>query len=191
MAQHGAGERLAALLLPFRRVVDDEAGPGHELGWWFTDAPPAVVREALALVRKPPGERPNDQPPEEWLVTQAACRGGVLAGFAAPAGPASPRMSVDAIIVPRTQAGDLASEIARLWPLEDGGSALDLAIVGGFASMDAERPCWRCPARSSVPGAPMPLTGLTPRSAASGGTEPATRTPDRHLRLLTQLFSHP
>jgi hypothetical protein len=143
MAEHEAGERLARPLLPYRRrEADDGGSPGHELGWWFTDAPPAVVREALALVSKPPGERPNDQPPEEWLVAQAARRAGMLAGFAAPAGPASPRMRVDAVIVPCSQAGELASEIARLWPLDDGGTALDLAVVEGFASMDAERPCW-------------------------------------------------
>lgn len=145
MAEHEAGERLARLLLPFRRELDDEDGPGPELGWWFTDAPPAVVREALALVSKLPGERPNDQPPEEWLVAHAARRDGILAGFAAPAGPASPRMQVDAIIVPCSQAAELASEIARLWPLEDGGTALDLVVVEGFSSMDAERPCWQMP----------------------------------------------
>jgi hypothetical protein len=80
MAEHEAGERLSRLLLPYRRRdADDGNSPGHELGWWFTDAPPAVVREALAFVSKPPGERPNDQPPEEWLVAQAAGRAGVLA----------------------------------------------------------------------------------------------------------------
>jgi hypothetical protein len=122
MAEHGAGERLARLLLPYRRhEADDGGSAGHELGWWFTDAPPAVVREALALVSKSPGERPNDQPPEEWLVAQAARRAGVLAGFAAPAGPAGPRMRVAAVIVACSQAGELASEIARLWPLDDGG----------------------------------------------------------------------
>lgn len=77
------------------------------MGWWFTGAPPDVAREALTLA--PPGERPNDQPPEAWLVTQAERRDGVLAGFAAPAGPASPRMRVDTIIVPCLQATDLAS----------------------------------------------------------------------------------
>jgi len=107
-----------------------------------TNAPADVVREALTLVQAVAGERPNDQPPEDWLVAQAARREGVLAGFAAPAGPASPRMRVDAIIVPCAQAGDLAGQIARLWPLDDGGTALDLAVVEGFASMDADRRLW-------------------------------------------------
>jgi hypothetical protein len=51
-------------------------------------------------------------------------------------------MRVDAIIVLCSQAEDLASEIARLWRLDGGGTALGLAVVEGFASMDAKRPCW-------------------------------------------------
>jgi hypothetical protein len=70
-------------------------------------------------------------PPQEWLGTQAELRDGRLAGFVAPAGPASPRMRVDAIIVPCPQAEDLADQIARVWPVDDGGTALDLAVVEG------------------------------------------------------------
>ena len=66
--------------------------PDHVVGWWFTEAPPDIVREALALVQAVAGERPNDPPPQEWLVAQAERRGGVLAGFAAPAGAASRRI---------------------------------------------------------------------------------------------------
>jgi hypothetical protein len=66
----------------------------------------------------------------------------VLAGFVAPKGPDSPRMRVDAIIVPCAQADDLAGEIARLWPVEGYGTALDLALVEGLASRDAQRPLW-------------------------------------------------
>lgn len=147
MVKHDAGDRLAELLLPYcRREIEDDGGPNHENGWWFTDAPPAAIREALTLViDKLPGERPNDQPPEEWLVAQAERRSGVLAGFVAPKGPASPRMRVDAIIVPRDQAEELADEIARLWPVEDYGTALGLAIVEGFASADSERHEWDMP----------------------------------------------
>jgi hypothetical protein len=87
----------------------------------------------------------NDQPPEEWLVAEAERHGGVLAGFVAPRGPASPRMRVDAIIVPCSQAEDLATEIARLWPVEDYGSALDLALVEGLAHVDAGRHLWEAP----------------------------------------------
>ncbi len=146
MPGHEAGDRLARLLLPYcRRKLEDVDGPDNEVGWWFAGAPPDVAREALALVHAVAGERPNDQPPEEWLVAQATHRGGVLAGFVAPARPASPRMRVDAIIVPCSQAEDLASEIARLWRLDDGGTALDFAIVEGLACMDADRRVWGMP----------------------------------------------
>ncbi|HEY5985872.1 MAG TPA: hypothetical protein VIV12_05725, partial [Streptosporangiaceae bacterium] len=36
-------------------------------------------------------------------------------------------------------------EIAKLWPLGDGGTALDLAFVEGFASRDADRRLWGMP----------------------------------------------
>jgi hypothetical protein len=135
MTQHEAGDRLAKILLPYcRREIEDEDGPDHETGWWFTAAPPDVTQEALSLAAdRTPGMGANDQPPEEWLVAEAERRGGVLAGFVAPRGPASPRMRVDAIIVPCSQAEDLATEIARLWPVEDNGTALDLAVVEGLA----------------------------------------------------------
>ncbi len=51
-------------------------------------------------------------------------------------------MRVDAIIVPCSQAEDLAGEIARLWPVDGYGTSLDLAVMEGFASMDAGRPLW-------------------------------------------------
>jgi hypothetical protein len=133
MTGQKTGDRLAWLLLPYRvREHDDAEEPDHEAGWWFRDAPPEVMREALKLVHMPPGcERPNDQPPEEWLVVQASCRGGVLA---------------DAIIVPVAQADDLAKEIARLWPVDHGAcTALDLAIVEGLATSDATRHLWDAP----------------------------------------------
>jgi|HubBroStandDraft_6_1064221.scaffolds.fasta_scaffold829751_1 hypothetical protein len=149
VTQHQAGDEVARLLLPYcrREILEDGYGPDHESGWWFTDAPPEVTREALALtVDRDPGMRPNDQPPEEWLVAEAERRGGVLAGFVAPKGPGSPRMRVDAIIVPCSQAEDLAAEIARLWPVEDYGTALgtalDLAIVEGLVKVTATRHEW-------------------------------------------------
>ena len=147
MTGHEAGDRLAEILLPYcRREIGDPDAPDHETGWWFTDAPPGVARQALSLaVDWTPGMRANDQPPEEWLVEEAERRGGVLAGFAAPKGPASPRMRVDAIIVPSAQAEDLASEIARLWPVEGYGTALDLADVEGLASTKAGRHLWVAP----------------------------------------------
>ena len=140
MTEHEAGDRLARLLLPYCRRA---GGPDHESGWWFTDAPPDVTREALTMViDKMPGERPNDQPPEEWLVAQAEHRHGVLAGFVAPTGPDSPRMRVDAIIVPCSQADDLADQIASHWPVDGYGTALDLAVVEGLATVNADRPVW-------------------------------------------------
>lgn len=146
MTEQNAADRLASILLPYCRLELEEEGPDHELGWWFAGAPPEVVREALTLVIYwEPGERPNDQPPGEWLVEQAERRGGVLAGFAAPKGPDSPRMRVDAIVVPCSQAEDLAGEIARLWPVEGYGTALDLAEVEGLKRSDASRREWHAP----------------------------------------------
>jgi len=145
MTEQDAGDRLAQILLPYcrREILEDPGGPDHEGGWWFTAAPPEVTREALSLsIYWTPGQRPNDQPPEEWLVEQAERRGGALAGFVAPKGPESPRMRVDAIIVPSSQAEDLAAQIARLWPVEGYGTALDLAVVEGLASRDADHRQW-------------------------------------------------
>src|SRR5215472_7002457 len=66
MTEHDAGDRLARLLLPYRRRGSEDAdGPDHRVGWWFTDAPPGVTREALSLVDTTRARRPNDQPPEE------------------------------------------------------------------------------------------------------------------------------
>jgi hypothetical protein len=143
MTEHDAGNELARLLLPYRRRFSgDEDPPDHEHGWWFAGAPPDAVSEALSLVRIPPDERPNDQPPEGWLVAQAKVGHGVLAGFAAPGDPDGPRMRVDAIVVPCEQAEDLAREIAKLWPVEDCGTALDLAVVEGLAVPEAQRHEW-------------------------------------------------
>ena len=47
--------------------------------------------------------------------------------------------------MPCSQAEDLANEIARLWPVEGYGTALDLALVEGFASMGAVRHEWEVP----------------------------------------------
>jgi hypothetical protein len=146
------GDRLADLLLPYclHEMEADEID--HEIGWWFRDTPPAITREALTLVDKDPGERPNDQPPEEWLVDQAEQRNGSLAGFVAPRGPFSPRMRVDAIIVPVAQVRDLAAEIAKLWPVEEGGTALDLAVVEGLESAGAELRLWQADGSEFAPG---------------------------------------
>jgi hypothetical protein len=149
------GDRLAEVLLPYCiRDFEADDGPDDEIGWWFRGAPPAVTREALGLVRKDPGERPNDQPPEEWLVDQAERREGFLAGFVAPKGPFSPRMRVDAIIVPCSQTHDLASEIARQWPVELGRTALDLALVEGLATLDVTRREWQADGSDFAPGQP-------------------------------------
>ena len=54
---------------------------------------------------------------------------------------------MDAIIVPCA----LAEEIARLWPVEGCGTALDLALVEGFAGMNAERHEWDAPGSEFLP----------------------------------------
>jgi hypothetical protein len=145
MTELSAGDRLARLLLPHRRRGTGKE-PDHDLGWWFAGAPPEIVQQALGLCQAVAGERPNDQPPEEWLVEQAALRGGVLSGFVAPTGPASPRMQVDAIIVPCEQAVNLAEEISKLWPLDEGGgTALDLAVVEGLTRPNTTRHRWGWP----------------------------------------------
>lgn len=148
MTEQDADDRLAQLLLPYcrRAILEDPGGPDHEDGWWFTAAPPEVMREALSLsIYWTPGQRPNDQPPEEWLVEQAGRRRGALAGSSRRKGPGSPRMRVDALIVPSSQAEDLASRIARLWPVEGYRTALDLAAVEGLASRDADHRQWEEP----------------------------------------------
>jgi hypothetical protein len=144
MAMDGAGGRLAELLLPYcRREREEPDGPDHETGWWFTGAPPDVVREALDLVQAVPGERANDQPPEEWLVAQAAIRHGALAGFVAPADQESPRMRVDMLIVPCSEVWRLADEIASLWPVDGSRlTALDIAAVEGYTSIQARDGDW-------------------------------------------------
>ena len=154
MTEHDAGGRLATMLLPYcrREIIEDLGGPDHEDGWWFAGAPPKVVREALTLaIDWRPAERPNDQPPEEWLVDEAERRDGVLAGFVAPKGPASPRMRVDAIVVPCSQAEELAGEIAKLWPVDGYGTALDLAVVEGLTSPNASRHLWDAPGSEFLP----------------------------------------
>jgi hypothetical protein len=144
MAKDKGSDRLARLLLPYcRREREDADGPDHETGWWFAGAPPEVVREALGIVRSVPGLRADDQPPEDWLVEQAAARNGALAGFAAPARAASPRLRIDSIIVPSPEALGLAREIARLWPIDECRGALDLAVVKGFPRLAANDESWQ------------------------------------------------
>jgi hypothetical protein len=173
MTEQNAADRLASILLPYcRSELVEEEGPDHDMGWWFAGAPPAVVKEALTpVIYWEPGERPNDQPPEEWLVDQAERRGGVLAGFAAPKGPDSPRMRVDAIIVPCSQAEDLAAQIARLWPIEGYGTALDLAEVEGLTRSNASRREWGAPGWEFLSWRAGAQDWLALNSAVSGGTD--------------------
>jgi hypothetical protein len=61
MTDHEAGDHLARLMLPYRRrELEDADGPDHEAGWWFTDAPPDVTREAPAESTTASAERPNE-----------------------------------------------------------------------------------------------------------------------------------
>lgn len=101
MTDHEAGDHLARLMLPYRRREPEDAdGPDHEAGWWFTDAPPDVTREALAVVDSAGAERPNDQPPGQWLVAQAERRDGMIAADCRAALPSSafnsPRVAYEA-----------------------------------------------------------------------------------------------
>src|SRR5215469_15065821 len=73
-------ERMAGLLLPYCcREVAKHGRIDHKSGWWFSGAPPDVVRDAFSLDPRPPGLRPDDQPPVAWLVEQASLRSGMLA----------------------------------------------------------------------------------------------------------------
>lgn len=138
------GDRLADLLLPYCLRTMPPADIDHEIGWWFRAAPPAAARMALALAGNDPDERPNDQPPEQWLVDQAEQRDGYLAGFVAPKGPFGPRMRIDTIIVPVAQGRDLAGEIAGKCSIDGTSStALDIVVVEGLATPDAARLLWQ------------------------------------------------
>jgi hypothetical protein len=72
----------------------------------------------------------------------------MLAGFTAPA---DLRLRVDAVIVPVSQAAGLARQIAELWPAEDGGDALGLAMVEGFAASDNDKHLWERPGSEFLP----------------------------------------
>jgi hypothetical protein len=65
----------------------------------------------------------------------------VQAGFVAPLEFASPRIQVDAIIVQVSQADELANEIARLGPVDLGGTALEpqATFVGTIHEVQVHR----------------------------------------------------
>jgi hypothetical protein len=48
-------------------------------------------------------------------------------------------MRVDTAIVPAAEAAGLADEIASLWPVDEEGTALDLAIMAGLVNQDTDR----------------------------------------------------
>jgi hypothetical protein len=54
-------------------------------------------------------------------------------------------MRVDTAIVPAAEAAGLAGEIASLWPVDEGGTALDLAIMAGLVDQDTDRVLWSIP----------------------------------------------
>ena len=75
MIKHESGDRLAELLLPYRRKFEISDDIDRRKAWYFTDAPPGVVLEALAIVDQVPDDRPNDRPTDQWLVAHPAPHG--------------------------------------------------------------------------------------------------------------------
>ena len=81
MTEHDAGNELDGCCCR-TAAASAGRGPARPREWLVVRWRAARRRErsALSLERIPPDERPNDQPPEGWLVAQAKARHGVLAG---------------------------------------------------------------------------------------------------------------
>src|SRR5260370_7459178 len=78
------------------------------------------------------------------------------------------------VIVSCSQAEDLVGEIARLWPVDGYGTTLDLALMEGFASMDAGRPLWAATGSESRPWRARTDDWLGAAFCRSGGLRPGT-----------------
>ncbi|MBK5306888.1 MAG: hypothetical protein JJD92_09400 [Frankiaceae bacterium] len=139
--------------------------PGLEVPNFFRfhDAPPAVVRAALAVVdpffRT---SRPNGQPPAEWLVEMASRFGGTLSGSVGTDDELPVRLRVDAVCVPGEHGSDLARSVARDWPEpEFGEEVLALALAEGWRTWDAQEASWTGNGRDLIDAsAPAPVIGL-------------------------------
>lgn len=134
-----AERQLRELLSPWRTP-----GLDHPAGFRFHDAPPDVVRRALATVDPfLAASRPNGQPPADWLVAIAERLGGLLAGQVGDDEDLPERLRVDAVCVPAERAAELARAVDADWPDPDLGEvALDLALAEGWERWDAEQPVW-------------------------------------------------
>lgn len=124
-----------------RHITPGADGPGF---FRFHDAPPSVVHDALALAHPHcRTDRPNGQPPAEWLIEMAARFGGALSGLIATDDGVRHRMRVDAICVPGDHGTEVARCVARDWPEpEFGETVLALALAEGWTSWDATEPVW-------------------------------------------------
>lgn len=148
---------LAALLEPF---VDQELSVAGVYGR-FVDTPPAVAREALALVDAAVSElRANGQPPASWLVAQAERRQGLLSGSFSTTPITTLR--IDALCVPKEQASALATALVDDWAADgDWPAAIDLALAEGWESWDARASAWEGEGRALLGGLPdLPVFGL-------------------------------
>lgn len=143
--------RLRDLLGPWKTPRLDYPG-----GFRFHDAPPEVVRRALAMVDPfHTTSRPNGQPPAGWLVDTAERLGGLLAGQVADDEGRPEQLRIDALCVAAQQAEALARAVDEDWPEPAFGElALDLALAEGWQAWDAETPIWTANGREALSGVP-------------------------------------
>lgn len=130
------GRRLADLLLPHAdpALPLRRAGSGEVEAFRFNDAPPAMVRRALAEVPGVANRRPNRQPEAGWLLEMAEQFDGRLCGavdvrYAA--------LRVDAICVPADALTDFMGMLAAGWPGQD-----ETAVAEAWSAWDATAPLW-------------------------------------------------
>lgn len=137
-------------------------GLDHPGGFRFHDAPPDVVRRALAAVDPSvAGSRPNGQPPAGWLVDIAERLGGLLAGQVGDDEDLPERLRVDAVCIPAERAAELARAVDADWPcVEPDEVALDLALAEGWDRWDAERPVWTGGGRELLAGVPLGVAAV-------------------------------
>jgi hypothetical protein len=141
-----------------RQLLDPWKTPSleHPGGFRFHDAPPDVVRRALAAVDPVfRSSRPNGQPPADWLVDVAERLGGLLAGQVGDDEGLPERLRIDALCVPGERGADLARAVDRDWPdVVHGDVALDLSLAEAWERWDAVEPVWTGSGRELLDGLP-------------------------------------